>query len=229
MCGRAYSTYTDEELAARYLNRRPLNLDLKPNFNLGPKQKAPVVVVKNGERTIELLEWGYTKPIFNKSYFLINVNATTITTKKSHDDEIRFHRCVVPVSGFYEWHNEGVGADGQPKRKRPFALYLKDRSIMSLAGVCRETPDGFHFAVVTSDHPNALVARVHEKTPVILTEPEQLEFWLNPEITEKEEVLKLLRMVPAELMAGHEVSPAVGNVRNNRPDLLGPVGEVLEL
>ena len=227
MCGRAYSTITDDELAARYLNRRPLKLGLKPNFNLGPKQKAPVVLAKNGERVIEQQEWGYAKQIFGKSFYLINVNATTIATKKSHDEEVLFHRCVLPVTGFFEWRKEEVSASGKPGRKRPFAIYMKDRSIMSLAAVYCETPDGPHFAVVTSDHPNELVARVHEKTPVILAEPQQLDFWLNPEITDKEEILKLLRVTQADLMAGHEVSPAVGNVKNNRPDLIEPVGEVL--
>ena len=34
MCGRAYETYTAEELAFAYLNRRPLKFAVVPNYNL---------------------------------------------------------------------------------------------------------------------------------------------------------------------------------------------------
>ena len=37
MCGRAYETYTEEELAFQYLNRRPLHLEgFRANYNLAP-------------------------------------------------------------------------------------------------------------------------------------------------------------------------------------------------
>ena len=41
MCGRAYSTYTAEELYFPFLNKQPLKLEpFKPNFNMAPTQMA---------------------------------------------------------------------------------------------------------------------------------------------------------------------------------------------
>ena len=54
MCGRAYETYTDEELTIQYLNRHPPELDwVRPNFNMAPTQHSPVVVVRNGQPVVE--------------------------------------------------------------------------------------------------------------------------------------------------------------------------------
>jgi putative SOS response-associated peptidase YedK len=51
MCGRAYSTITEEELEMRYswerLKRNPLGL--KPNYNLSPTQMAPIVFAARRE------------------------------------------------------------------------------------------------------------------------------------------------------------------------------------
>jgi putative SOS response-associated peptidase YedK len=59
MCGRAYSTYTDEELIFQYLNQRPLKFDpLKPNYNMSPTQEAPTVRLTDGAREIDTMTWG---------------------------------------------------------------------------------------------------------------------------------------------------------------------------
>jgi putative SOS response-associated peptidase YedK len=54
MCGRAYSTYTAEELYFQFLNRKPLKLAaVKPNYNMAPTQTAPAVRLMNGSRDID--------------------------------------------------------------------------------------------------------------------------------------------------------------------------------
>ena len=58
MCGRAYETYTAEELAFAYLNRRPLTFAVGPNYNLAPTQVSPVVLMRDGVRDVELSRWG---------------------------------------------------------------------------------------------------------------------------------------------------------------------------
>jgi len=42
MCGRAYSTYTAEELYFQFLNKKPLKLAaFKPNYNMSPTHNVP--------------------------------------------------------------------------------------------------------------------------------------------------------------------------------------------
>jgi hypothetical protein len=54
MCGRAYETYTDEELYFQYLNKRPLKLlQFTPVYNLCPTQDSPLLRLVEGERQLE--------------------------------------------------------------------------------------------------------------------------------------------------------------------------------
>jgi hypothetical protein len=53
MSGRAYKTYTDEELYFRYLNKRSLNpIHFPPVYNLCPTQDSAVLRLVEGERAI---------------------------------------------------------------------------------------------------------------------------------------------------------------------------------
>ena len=58
MCGRAYETYTDEELYFRYRSKRSLALPpLLPNYNLCPTETSPVLRFVGGEREFEPMHW----------------------------------------------------------------------------------------------------------------------------------------------------------------------------
>ncbi len=84
-----------------------------------------------------------------------------------------------------------------------------------------EGQDVKSFTIITTEA-NELVAKVHDRMPVILLH-ETEEIWLDPNVTEPAEVLPLLRPYPAIAMAGYEVGPAVGSRRNNGPELIKPV------
>ena len=125
MCGRAYETYTEEELAFQYLNHRPLHLEgFRANYNLAPTQQSPVVLVRNGEPTIELFRWGLV-PSWAKSleaaakYSLINARGEEIADKRSYAQPFKRRRCVVPLSGFFEWkRGGGYGSPRLPSIER---------------------------------------------------------------------------------------------------------------
>ena len=116
MCGRPYETYTEEELAFQYLNRRPLRLDrFHQTYNLAPTQSSPVVLVRNGQQTIELCRWGLipdstTSLEAAARYSLINARGEDIAEKRSYAQAYRHRRCIVTLSGFYEWKSDGPGS-----------------------------------------------------------------------------------------------------------------------
>ena len=223
MCGRAYQTYTEEELAFKYLNGQPPGLDwFRQNFNMAPTQNSPVVVAKNDEPVIERSRWGLV-PFWAKSvqaaakYSLFNARSEQITEKLSYAKACQRRRCVVPLSGYYEWKRTG-------ESKRPFAIHLRDHQIMSVAGVweCWQ-PEGdaepvHSFSIVTTQA-NTFMAEIHNRMPVILNK-QDVEHWLNPEVQEPEQVLPLLRPCPPEWLTAYEVSTTVNSPRNNSPDLL---------
>ena len=105
MCGRAYETYTEDELYVRYLNEKAKRnpLGLKPNFNFSPTQLSPVVLVRDGETNISLFRWGLV-PFWAKDvksaakYSLINARGEEIMEKRSYKTPFEKRRCIVPLS-----------------------------------------------------------------------------------------------------------------------------------
>ena len=112
----------------------------------------------------------------------------------------------------------------EDKSKRPFAIHLRDNSIMSVAGVWERWQRGdeaeavHSFSIVTT-RANTFMADIHDRMPVILDERD-VEHWLDPEVQEPEQVLPLVRPCPPEWLTAYEVSTAVNSSKNNSPDVL---------
>jgi putative SOS response-associated peptidase YedK len=70
--------------------------------------------------------------------------------------------------------------------------------------------------------PNELMAEIHNRMPVILPK-ETWGLWLDP-AAQIREVKPLLVPYSSELMAAHPVGKAIGNTRNDGPELILPVG-----
>lgn len=227
MCGRAYHTYSNDELAFKYLNRRPpREIPTGPNYNLAPTQRVPVVLVRDGVREIALARWGLV-PGWARSeadadrYSLINARGEEITEKRSYAKAFRERRCIVPLSGFYEWQKSEKGP------KHPFAIGAADGGILSVAAVWspwKPAPDAEPVPSVSlvTTRANTLMAPIHDRMPVILADAD-LETWLDPEEQEPARILPFLRPCPPEWLTAHEVSRAVNAVANNRPELLRAV------
>lgn len=228
MCGRAYETYTDEELAIRYLNRRSRKgspiLD-RPNYNLAPTQLSPIVRETPEGRTIEALRWGLVpawEPEFKTKLSTINAKSETVFTSKLYQSSVRKRRCIVPFSGFYEWRTR------EGEAKRPFAIRLKSQAIMSVAGIWsawREgTPDEqLSFSVLTMPA-NHFMSEVHNRMPVILRTPEAEAAWLDLAEGDEARIARLIQPVPEDALEKFEVSTLVNSPRNNSPEVLKAIG-----
>ena len=230
MCGRAYATYSQDELFLNYLNRRAPRLDaaeeVRPRYNLAPTQSAQVVLVRDDQPAIASFRWGlvpfWAKDLASASkYSLINARSEEIAEKRSYKQAFHQRRCVVPLSGFFEWKKDGAGP------KRPFAIHLKHDAIMSLAGVWERwtSPDGqpvYSFSIVTTAA-NDFMRQLHDRMPVILAKPD-IEGWLNPERQETDHLQTFLKPCPSDWLTAFEVSTQVNSPRFNAADALTPVG-----
>lgn len=226
MCGRAYHTYTDDELTLRYLNEHKIVIpDLPPNYNLAPTHLTPIVRIVKGERKIEQFRWGlvpaWAKDVKSAAkYSLINARGEEISTKRTYAEPFRHRRCIVPLTGFFEWKREGTV-------KRPFAIHLKNDPILSVAGVweewtSRESGEIVQsFAVITTAA-NAFMSRIHDRMPVILAREDEAA-WLDPANDDPAQLQKLLRPCPDEWLECFEVSTLVNSPRNNSKEVLAPV------
>jgi putative SOS response-associated peptidase YedK len=81
-----------------------------------------------------------------------------------------------------------------------------------------------HSCAIVTTGPNDLIRPIHDRMPVIL-DPDLEAAWLDPDADE-EELLRMLRPLPSDRLAMREISDAVNDVRNDRPELLEPRAEM---
>jgi putative SOS response-associated peptidase YedK len=112
------------------------------------------------------------------------------------------HRCLVPVTGFYEHHHVGKGAKAV---KIPYLIQVQSEPVFCLGGLFeRDT-----FTLFTT-RPNAAIARIHNSKDrqVLIIPKEHEEDWLNPDLT-LEEVNRFFTPFPEEDMKWHTISKRI--------------------
>lgn len=197
-----------------------------PRWNAAPTGSLAVVRFnpQTRQRSLDLLRWGLV-PLWAKDPSLgpkcINARSETIATNKIFADAFERRRCLVPADGFYEWRKlEGA-------KPAPYAVMPRE-GVFAFAGLWerwRHPADGSilrSFTIVTGPA-NALCRPIHERMPVILPR-EAWAMWLGEKEVSPEELKALLRPCPAEAIRVFPVGAAVGNVRNDTPELMDPVG-----
>ena len=80
-------------------------------------------------------------------------------------------------------------------------------------------------AILTTTTNNE-TSHLHERTPVIL-DRERLAAWLDP-LTPAAALHEFLRSCPPDRIALHPVGAAVGNVRNDGPELVSPLMDLFQ-
>jgi putative SOS response-associated peptidase YedK len=131
----------------------------------------------------------------------------------------------VPADAFYEWQKLN------PKTKQPFAIALKSNETYAFAGLWEKWKDRkagtelLTFTVITTD-PNEVVQPMHDRMPVIIPE-RSYDRWLQPGDPDRPPV-DLLRPYDADKMTAWKVNKAVGNVKNDSPELIKPASVAQE-
>jgi putative SOS response-associated peptidase YedK len=220
MCGRFTLHFPVELLAAIF--GLPDLPSLVPRYNIAPTQPTAVVRSSGITRKLDLLRWGLV-PSWAKDISIgsrmINARSESLPDKPSFRNAVRFRRCIVPASGFYEWKPEG-------NQKVPYYIRLSDGMPMGLAGIWEawKTPGGDAletFTILTTSA-NPLITPIHDRMPVIL-HPDTYGFWLDKAVNNPEELLSLYPPYPADLMTLYPVSTLVNSPRNDNPGCIEPM------
>lgn len=220
MCGR-YSIVIDEKKLREQFGRQ-LQLPvegLPTNYNVAPTQKGLVITGENPDQ-LGLFRWGLV-PFWAKDLKIgarmINARSEGIEDKPSFRKPIRERRCLVLADSFYEWQRHEGG-------KTPMRIMPADGSLLVMAGIWeswwpKEDPENpvYTFSIITGA-PNAEMAPVHNRMPMLLSQEQAQSAWLDPQLP-LPEALNLLNTPPDGTLEYYPVSAAVGNVRNNGPEL----------
>jgi putative SOS response-associated peptidase YedK len=210
MCGRL-SNYLEWEAIHAFYNLFGVPLAVPGAYNVAPTSQIVTVVREDGGNAAHRARWGlvphWAKEI-PKGLSTINARAETIAEKPTWREPLKQGRCLIPVSGWYEWTEEQGG-------KQPWHFTRPEGGVLSLAGLWayNRALDLRSCAIVVCAGSDA-TGLYHDRMPVILDRAEG-EAWLEaPD-------LSLLKPYTGALRIA-EANRAVGNVRNQGEWLLDP-------
>lgn len=222
MCGRFAMTVRPAEMPVLFgIEDEPG--DFPPRFNIAPTQPILTVLEEHGHRVSKLMRWGLV-PGWVKDPrafpLLINARIETMAEKPAFRDALKYGRCIVPASGYYEWQ---VLPD---RTKQPCFVTRADGQPLALAGLCSiwAGPNGEEVdtvATITQASANEL-ADLHNRQPVIL-EPGAFDTWLDTRDVGAREALALLGTPPPGTFRFHPVSTRVNSAEFDDDKLVVPV------
>lgn len=189
MCGRIIVDYDENlpvagnsELAA-WMRERPEGAE--SSWNLKPTQLMPVALTsaKTGEKRFELAYWSLVPPWSKElklKYPTFNARSEDVTSKASFKSSVKSQRCIIPVTGFYEW-------TGPKTSRTPHAIFGPEQ-ILPMAGLYswwREPGaadgEGWHLTATILTRASAGVMKpIHDRMPIFVDD-EILTDWLDPE------------------------------------------------
>lgn len=194
-------------------------------YNGAPSQQLALLHQEEETLHADLVRWGW-RPHWAKDRSA-PINARV--EKVAHGPFYRPiwpNRAITPINNWFEWVDEGG-----PK-KQPYLIRRRDQAPVLCAAIGqfptggREPGEHDGFVIITADSAGGMVD-IHDRRPVVLT-PELAREWLDPATPkERAEQIALHQGEPAEVFEWFKVDRAIGNVRNQGPDLIRPIADSL--
>lgn len=233
MCGR----FTQYRTALEYLETLNHELPLEGGFdpepiaryNVAPRSRVLILFENEAGVRFAKLPWGY-EPFWaqGKRPPAINARVETAATSKFFKTAWP-NRALVSADGWYEW----VKDPNDPKRKQPYYITLKSGDPMWFAAIGQfdrtgfATQDGDGFVIITEDSDEGMVD-IHDRRPVVLS-PDMARRWIEPGLSSDEaEAIVKNQGTPVGEFEWRPVSKAVGNVRNDGPELISSIDQTSE-
>ena len=223
MCGRivnrmqpGYLREQFDEAAAADILEEP---GLLPRFNLPPTGFMPGIHMnEEDQQEWEIMRWGliprWAKPdrIPDRTF---NARGETVAEKPTFRDAWKKRRCVIPVSGYYEW-------TGPKGAKQPFYFHRADDAPLLLAGLWetwQHEDDVVTSCTIITRAAAGKPSEYHHRMPVFLDRNE-MEAWMTgpPDLA-----ASLIDNTKSDMLDIHPVSKAVNNSRNDYAELIDPI------
>lgn len=247
MCGRYTQTLSADDLAAAMSARDETYGAVRANYNVAPTAEMPIVVAERAEqveraeradpegrtasadpaRVLRMATWGLV-PSWAKDPSvgarMINARAESVASKPAFRAAFATRRCLVPATGFYEWHRPGGSRRSQPYYIHPAGHPGAD-GLFAFAGLYEVWSKGERalvtYTILTTGAAEG-VKFIHDRSPVVV--PRSVwSRWLEPVRPRADAFASVLRPAPAGVFAAHPVSAEVGSVRNKGAHLIDRV------
>ena len=211
MCGRYYLDF--DILEAEKFDSKT-SISYETNFNITPQTNVPIFI----ENELTMATWGFfpdwiknqknSKPLFNTRW-------ETVQEKRTFKAAFKKHRCLVPISGWYEWKNVN-------DEKQPYFFY-KQNELLKAAGLywLRSSGD-IEFSIITKEAEDNLLT-IHNRTPLILNNDSQ-KLWTSH--IDLNNLYSDISKQKNPSINFHRVSKSVNNPKNTNSSLINEYTEV---
>ncbi len=191
-----------------------LGHSIPANYNVAPTTNVPIIRRNQDTESQELslARWGliprWAKDLKIPPFF--NARADNLPGNKVFWPCIH-QTCLVPIAAFYEWSEHD---------KQPYLIRVVDEPIAYAAGIWNrwQSPEGktIESCAIITTQPNATLADIHHRMPVLLNESDQ-NTWLGAPFDDAKHLLQPY----TQAMEKYPVNPKlVNNARNNSIECL---------
>src|SRR5882757_9461832 len=241
MCGRYVNVASTGDLTEEFDVEEVVGDAPGPSWNVAPTDPVRVIVERVPRepetpaarvRQIRTVGWGLV-PNWSKDRKggarMINARIETVTSKPAFKTAAARRRCLVPALGYYEWQKTDEG-------KVPYFLRDPDAHLLAMAGLYelwrdpdkgQDDPDRWLWTcTIITQQATDLLGLIHDRNPVVVP-PQLRDQWLDCTSDDAATAEAILAQLPVARLEPYVVGAAVGNVRNNGPELINPVDPAL--
>jgi putative SOS response-associated peptidase YedK len=179
----------------------------RPRWNVAPSDTTWIAIHRGDARVLGPARWG----CLANDRPLINVRGEQVASGSAFRDAFVSRRCVLVADGFYEWNS----------KREPTWFHRIDGRLLffgALFQAPRANETLPRFTVLTTT-PNATVAEVHDRMPVVL-DPSSLDGWLSGSAAE---AACLILPAGLDILCARPVSTHVNSVRNDDAGCIAPI------
>ena len=194
---------------------------LSTEYNIAPTEQVQVVYTEADRRCLASMRWWlvpHWAPEPSTKYSMFNAKSETLATSRAFRDSFKSRRCIVPVSGYYEWRTE-------QSVKVPYYVEADADKGLALAGLWdrweKDERVVYSCTIVTAEAPQSMQA-LHRRIPVHLNRAEITQ-WLAAE-TDTESLAALLAPTLRVPLKITPVSSYVNNARHKDSRCVEPTG-----
>lgn len=194
--------------------------DSLARYNIPPGTDIAVIRQSpEGKRVLHHLRWGLI-PHWAKDPSigakLNNARGESVHERPSFRNAFAKRRCLIPISGFFEWKPEG-------KIKQPYYFSSANGHPLALGGLWEswKAPDGsiVRTACIITTAANDLMAPVHDRMPVIIEAADWKRWLASP----AEEVADLIHPYAGNDLQAWPVERRVSRTGEDDAGLIAPV------
>ncbi|OUS30209.1 hypothetical protein A9Q99_06970 [Gammaproteobacteria bacterium 45_16_T64] len=177
MCGRL--NVTTDPLVEWLRETLGISFSIESNTDLRPTETIATLATINGQPQQLNTQWGI-KPSWSKK-LIINAQGETAASKKTFASAFAHQRCLIPVTGWYEW-----SSNPETGKKDKYAFSHPEGKPLLMAGIwfanSAQTSNNLPQLVTLTTQPTAQCNEIHHRMPVIIS-PENTNHWLTDSAT----------------------------------------------